>query len=597
MNLVFSSSPTSVSLTRTSHPRMLVPGQLLQAYHTTRGKQAIVSNSSSSKVIDPTPAAQRRLAQYHPTIWGPDLIDSFTTHYTYESHGTRLEGLKKNVAKAIVASSIKDDACSILKLIASVQRLGVAYHFRKEIQEALATLLSSNTLSTTNDLHTAALQFQILRENGISVSSDLFNKFRSGEGSFKDSLSNDVEGLLSLYEASHLGMPGEDVLEEAKRFSSKILKQSVATVLNDDNLTKRVKKSLQTPVHWRMPRIEALNFIDMYQRDDSKNLALLELAKLDYNLVQSVYQIEIKELSRWWRKLDFKSKASFSRDRLMESYLGAMGISHEPQFSECRIGLTKFMCILTVIDDMYDVYGFLDELECFTDAVIQWNMEAKEKLPEYMKPIYIALLEFGNELSDNAFKNSGLNPLPCIKNEWVNLCKTYIVEARWFYGGYTPTLEEYLKNAWTSVGGPAVMLHAYLLTEGCQLTEASLESFNHGFQLIYWSSIVTRLNDDLGTSKPEGERGDVVKSIQCYMEEKGVSEEEAQDYIKGLISYSWKKINQESAKTSIPKSIVNLCLNMARTAHCIYEHGDGIGNSIGVTKDRLISLITNPIPG
>lgn len=96
--------------------------------------------------------------------------------------------------------------------------------------------------------------------------------------------------------------------------------------------------------------------------------------------------------------------------------------------------------------------------------------------------------------------------------------------------------------------------------------------------------------------KAEGERGDVAKSIQCYMEEKGVSEEEAQDYIKGLISYSWKKMNQESAKPSIPKSIVNMCLNMARTAHCIFEHGDGIGNSIGVTKDRLISLIANPIP-
>lgn len=69
--------------------------------------------------------------------------------------------------------------------------------------------------------------------------------------------------------------------------------------------------------------------------------------------------------------MDLKSKASFSRDRLMENYMWAMGISHDPQFSQCRIGLTKFVCILTVIDDLYDVYGFLDELECFTDAVTQ----------------------------------------------------------------------------------------------------------------------------------------------------------------------------------------------------------------------------------
>ena len=66
-------------------------------------------------------------------------------------------------------------------------------------------------------------------------------------------------------------------------------------------------------------------------------------------------------------------KLTFSRDRLMENYLWAMGIVSEPQFSKCRIGLTKFVCILTVIDDMYDVYGSLDELERFTDAVDRYN--------------------------------------------------------------------------------------------------------------------------------------------------------------------------------------------------------------------------------
>ena len=85
--------------------------------------------------------------------------------------------------------------------------------------------------------------------------------------------------------------------------------------------------------------------------------------------------------------------------------------------------------------------------------------------------------------------------------QWESLCKSYMVEARWFYSQYTPTLEEYLKNAWISVGGPGAMLHAFLLTQGSQLTEASLESYNHGSQLIYWASLVTRLSDDLGTSK------------------------------------------------------------------------------------------------
>lgn len=48
-------------------------------------------------------------------------------------------------------------------------------------------------------------------------------------------------------------------------------------------------------------------------------------------------------------------------------------------------------------------------------------MEAKEELPEYMKPIYNAMLELGSEVADSALKNNGLNTLPYIKNEVINL--------------------------------------------------------------------------------------------------------------------------------------------------------------------------------
>ena len=71
--------------------------------------------------------------------------------------------------------------------------------------------------------------------------------------------------------------------------------------------------------------------------------------------------------------LGLKEKLIFSRDRLMENYLWAMGIVSEPRFSNCRKGLTKFVCLLSVIDDMYDIYGSLDELKHFTDAVDRYD--------------------------------------------------------------------------------------------------------------------------------------------------------------------------------------------------------------------------------
>lgn len=129
------------------------------------------------------------------------------------------------------------------------------------------------------------------------MKTEVFDKFKNKDGiTFMDGIDQDIAGLLSLYEASHLGVEGEDDLEEAKRFSAIHLKLLVQNLKGD--LADEVHQSLEVPLHWRMPRLETRNFIDIYERRNSKNLALLELAKLDYNLVQSEYQKELKELTR-----------------------------------------------------------------------------------------------------------------------------------------------------------------------------------------------------------------------------------------------------------------------------------------------------------
>ncbi|CBI31277.3 unnamed protein product, partial [Vitis vinifera] len=39
---------------------------------------------------------------------------------------------------------------------------------------------------------------------------------------------------------------------------------------------------------------------------------LPELAKLDFNLVQSLHKEELSNLVRWWKELDFVTKLSFA---------------------------------------------------------------------------------------------------------------------------------------------------------------------------------------------------------------------------------------------------------------------------------------------
>ena len=128
----------------------------------------------------------------------------------------------------------------------------------------------------------------------------MFDKFKKVDGRFDESLEADITGLLSLFEASFLGsVEEEDVLEEAKSFSTKHLNDYLLGKLETNILTEKLQQSLHIPLYWRMQRNEAQNFINLYPTDVPKNLVvLLELAKLDYNLVQSIHQKELKELAR-----------------------------------------------------------------------------------------------------------------------------------------------------------------------------------------------------------------------------------------------------------------------------------------------------------
>lgn len=109
----------------------------------------------------------------------------------------------------------------------------------------------------------------------------------------------DTKGVLSLYEASYLSIEDESILDMAQEFSIHHLKNYLnqKTTL-DENVVKQVTHALEMPLHWRIERLETRWFIDAYEESRSFNPILLELAKLDFNMVQAMYLDELKHLSR-----------------------------------------------------------------------------------------------------------------------------------------------------------------------------------------------------------------------------------------------------------------------------------------------------------
>ncbi|KAL6312510.1 hypothetical protein AAG906_033287 [Vitis piasezkii] len=496
-----------------------------------RGIKVKIGNSNCEEII------VRRTANYHPTIWDYDYVQSLRSDYV-----PMLGKVKKPLGQ--------------LELIDVLQRLGIYYHFKDEIKRILNSIYNQYNRAEEwqrDDLYATALKFRLLRQHGYDVPQGVavcFSRFKDETGSFKACLS------------SYLCAQGESTLEQARDFSHRHLGKGLEQNI-DQNLAIEVNHALELPLHWRMPRLEARWFIYVYEKRQDMNPILLEFAKLDFNMVQATHQEDLRHMSSWWRSTRLGEKLKFARDRLMENFLWTVGEMFEPQYGYYRRMSTKVNTLITIIDDVYDVYGTLDELELLQ---MLWDINAMDPLPEYMKLCFLALYNSTNEMAYDALKEH-------------DLCKSYLLKAKWYYSGYTPSLQEYISNSWISISGPVILVHAYFLVAN-PITKEALQSLERYHNIIRWSSMILRLSDDLGTSLVF-ERGDVPKSIQCYMYETGASEEEARKHISNLIGETWKKLNEDGA---------------VEMGQFMYQHGDGHGIEYGETEDRVLSLLVEPFP-
>ncbi|OMO93673.1 hypothetical protein CCACVL1_06397 [Corchorus capsularis] len=115
----------------------------------------IQAGASKSQNHDPNvlESSGRRQGGHLPRPWGSEFINSFSSPYSYETHGSRLEELKQSAKKLFDSTKEPRDQ---LDLINTIQRLGLAHHFEDEMKHLLAQLIHPDI---AHDLRTVALQF------------------------------------------------------------------------------------------------------------------------------------------------------------------------------------------------------------------------------------------------------------------------------------------------------------------------------------------------------------------------------------------------------------------------------------------------------
>lgn len=81
------------------------------------------------------------------------------------------------------------------------------------------------------------------------------------------------------------------------------------------------------------------------------------------------------------------------------------------------------------------------------------------------------------------------------------------------------------------------------------------------------------------------------------MRESNVSEEAARDYIRSLISRTWREINRHCINgggTKFSEESTKYIINTARVANFIYRNGDGFGVQEGEYREHVLSTLMEP---
>ncbi|MFQ6641759.1 hypothetical protein Gotur_016760, partial [Gossypium turneri] len=481
-----------------------------------------VSQLLSSSPLTSNKDEMRPIADFQPSIWG-DLFFTCPDNDIDAETKQRHQQLEGGVRKMIVAPMA--NSTQKLTFIDSVQRLGVSYRFTKEIEDELENIYHNNN-NAENDLYNTSLRFRLLREHGFNVSCEVFNKFKDEKGDFKSSLTSDVRGLLELYEASYLRVHGEDILDEAISFTTDHLTLAVATL--DYPLSEHVSHALKQSIRRGLPRIEARHYLSVYQDIESHNTALLEFAKIDFNMLQLLHRKELSEICRWWKDLDFQRKLPYARDRVVEGYFWILGVYFEPQYSLGRKILTKVIAMTSIMDDTYDSYATYDELVPYTNAIERWDIKCIDQLPEYMKLSYKALLDVYKEMEQLMAKDGRQYRVEYAKNAMIRLAQSYLVEARWTLQNYKPSFEEFKANALTTCGYAMLAITSFV-GMGDIVTPETFKWAANDPKIIQASTIICRFMDDVAEHKFKQRREDDYSGIECYMEEYGVIAQEAYD--------------------------------------------------------------------
>ncbi|XBI15732.1 hypothetical protein VPH35_058101 [Triticum aestivum] len=535
-----------------------------------QGRQSVASPLAAA-------AAPQKQSGFEPSAWG----DFFT--------GYEPEPLQRSEEWMLVrANELKEDVCMMFKscnnmamqicLLDTLQHLGIDYHFKEQIDTMLSQIVESDFFSSSS-LSEVALGFHLLREHGRWVSPDI---------NFSKDIPNDSRGLLSFYNAAHHHVHGEPTLEEAITFTP---------------LANQVKRALHIPLPWACKRIETLHYISEYKEEEGYNPVLLELAKLDFNLLQHVHLKELKAITEWWDNFSTNIGLSYIRCRVVESYTWAYVVYYQRGFKLPRRIIAMMIVLITTVDDTYDTHATIDDCRKLHEA-IQSNSDdlcrlSEADIPplplirpiqEYLKRLYMELRITFKNIEDEVPVNVDYN-VSYLRKAFQNHVSGYLQEAEWSHNNHWPKFEDQVNLTSLTIGGPTLSLSVMAGVDR-KIMKQSLDWAAGVPDVVIAGGKIVRFMNDIAAFKC---KGDAASSLECYIHEHGVTDKVAIARIDEIIEEEWKILNQARFENHALLPALQQIIDLTRSSSLFYDNRNDVYTLSTHLHETVESLFLKPI--
>ncbi|KAJ6419197.1 hypothetical protein OIU84_029332 [Salix udensis] len=141
---------------------------LPRTFHKTRIN--LESTACSASLKKSHEESKRRSANYQPTTWSSDFLQSLKNDYADNIYKDKAMELEEEVRCMINSGDM--EMITILEMIDDIQRLGLGHRFEIDIKRKLDRISSSeqSKFEGEKSLHATALCFRLLRQHGYEVS-------------------------------------------------------------------------------------------------------------------------------------------------------------------------------------------------------------------------------------------------------------------------------------------------------------------------------------------------------------------------------------------------------------------------------------------